>query len=122
MIFQPSIVFLLASVHLVAAGKTPRFNSRSQAELYKESQALLSVNGGAAGPRGIRGIGKHKSSRTIQHISLLNKEQIPEVEHTPKAAVTHVGGRKFQTRIIGGDESDEGEFPYYVDLNGCGAS
>ena len=27
-----------------------------------------------------------------------------------------------QTRIIGGDESAPGEFPYYVALNGCGAS
>ena len=26
------------------------------------------------------------------------------------------------TRIVGGQQSDPGEFPYYVDLNGCGGS
>ena len=31
-------------------------------------------------------------------------------------------GSEPQTRIIGGDVSEPGEFPYYVDLNGCGGT
>jgi hypothetical protein len=31
-------------------------------------------------------------------------------------------GDGIETKIVGGDQSDPGEFPYYVDLNGCGGS
>mmetsp|Transcript_35524 Transcript_35524/g.86108 ORF Transcript_35524/g.86108 Transcript_35524/m.86108 type:complete len:579 (-) Transcript_35524:63-1799(-) len=39
----------------------------------------------------------------------------PHLHHDPR-------DRHLQSRIVGGDESDVGEFPYYVDMGGCGGT
>jgi hypothetical protein len=38
-----------------------------------------------------------------------------------QSGIDDAGGEP-QTRIVGGEISDPGEFPYFVDLNGCGGT
>jgi trypsin len=39
-----------------------------------------------------------------------------------KPPTSNVNNQNYDTRIVGGGQSDVGEFPYFVDLKGCGGS
>lgn len=59
-------------------------------------------------------------NQSFQHFSLGQKSS----KSTRAGAFEDSASSKanVQVRIIGGDESDAGEFPYYVSLDGCGGS
>lgn len=101
------------------------FKNHFQEELFKASQELFnsaesSKNKTQSGLRGSK-MGSKTSTRRIRHISLLDKDKIPPLEHG-LAELSHEGGNQIETRIVGGESSGVGEFPYFVHLGGCGGS
>lgn len=65
--------------------------------------------------RGLRQKTQHHHSKHIQPRDAKDK---PLVTHFQLGG----GDNDPETRIVGGQQSDPGEFPYYVDLGGCGGS
>jgi len=59
-------------------------------------------------------LGKSKEKRPL--VSADNRDP-----HPPTAVLSALAGDG-SNRIVGGTQSDVGEFPYYVDMGGCGGS
>ncbi len=60
----------------------------------------------------------HPRGGAFHHVNL----GATDVAHSADGGIAQLGNPGFETRIIGGTPSQKGEFPFFVDLGGCGAS
>jgi trypsin len=60
----------------------------------------------------------------VQSFSLGGNDSTNNNKHKPPATNVNnnVDKKNYHTSIVGGEQSDVGQFPYFVDLNGCGGS
>eukprot|EP00980_Cylindrotheca_fusiformis_P003918 scaffold869_cov150-Cylindrotheca_fusiformis.AAC.3 len=90
--------------------------------LHHSAHAAEGENGNVAKDTSERRLRKHKRERkgpseNVRYFTLGGQTSVTK-SHTHQ----HHHGRSMRTRIVGGSESDPYEFPYYVDMDGCGGS
>mmetsp|Transcript_41989 Transcript_41989/g.100922 ORF Transcript_41989/g.100922 Transcript_41989/m.100922 type:complete len:710 (-) Transcript_41989:1089-3218(-) len=85
-------------------------------------QGGFEVGTGGAGAGGMDTVSKMQQQQQLlqRHPQSSSSSSQPE-QQTPLATSTDIASTP-QTRIVGGTTSSPGQFPYFVDIAGCGAS